>query len=117
MTGDLAGPVGERNGYALRPKGAILCIAADPAELSVQQELVRSTGNRVASAEAEDIAAVLFSGGESDLLELARRMSERPGRIVPVHVAPYPNALLFDEVSLSVNTAAAGGNASLMAIG
>jgi RHH-type proline utilization regulon transcriptional repressor/proline dehydrogenase/delta 1-pyrroline-5-carboxylate dehydrogenase len=115
--GELVGPVGERNSYALRPKGAILCIAADAAELSVQQELVRSTGNRVTSAEAEDIAAVLFSGGESDLLELARRMSERPGRIVPVHVAPYPSALLFDEVSLSVNTAAAGGNASLMAIG
>ena len=115
--GELAGPVGERNVYALRPKGAIRCIAANPAELSAQQELVRSTGNRVASGEAEDIAGVLFSGSESDLLELARRMSERPGRIVPVHVAPYPRALLFDEVSLSVNTAAAGGNASLMAIG
>ena len=44
-------------------------------------------------------------------------MADRPGRIVPVHVAPYPRALLSDEVSLSVNTAAAGGNASLMAIG
>ena len=44
-------------------------------------------------------------------------MADRPGRIVQVHVAPYPCALLFDEVSLSVNTAAAGGNASLMAIG
>jgi len=115
--GELAGPVGERNVYALRPKGAIRCIAANPAELSAQQELVRSTGNRVASGEAEDIAGVLFSGSESDLLELSRRMAERPGRIVPVHVAPYPRALLFDEVSLSVNTAAAGGNASLMAIG
>src|SRR5207302_11095069 len=28
-TGDLAGPVGERNSYALRPKGAVLCIASD----------------------------------------------------------------------------------------
>lgn len=116
-TGELAGPVGERNGYALRPKGTILCIAADPAELSEQKALVRSTGNRVAPGEAEDISAVLFSGSESDLLELVRRMAERPGRIVPVHIAPYPRALLFDEVSLSVNTAAAGGNASLMAIG
>ncbi len=115
--GELAGPVGERNGYALRPKGAILCIAANPVELGVQQELVRSTGNRVAASEAGDIAAVLFSGSEGDLLDLARRLADRPGRIVPVHVAPYPRALLFDEVSLSVNTAAAGGNASLMAIG
>jgi len=36
---------------------------------------------------------------------------------VPVHPKPYPREFLFDEVSLSVNTAAAGGNASLMAIG
>jgi RHH-type proline utilization regulon transcriptional repressor/proline dehydrogenase/delta 1-pyrroline-5-carboxylate dehydrogenase len=115
--GELAGPVGERNVYARRPKGAVLCIAADPAELAVQQELVRSTGSRVAASEAGDIAAVLFSGEEGDLLDLTRRMADRPGRIVAIHVAPYPRALLFDEVSLSVNTAAAGGNASLMAIG
>ncbi|MGQ3298757.1 bifunctional proline dehydrogenase/L-glutamate gamma-semialdehyde dehydrogenase PutA [Reyranella sp.] len=116
-TGELVGPVGERNGYALRSKGAILCVASDPAELTAQRELVRATGNRVASGEADDIAAVLFSGSESDLIDLAHRLADRPGRIVPVHVAPYSRALLFDEVSLSVNTAAAGGNASLMAIG
>ena len=44
-------------------------------------------------------------------------MAGREGPIVPVYVAPYPREFLFDEVSLSVNTAAAGGNASLMAIG
>ncbi len=36
---------------------------------------------------------------------------------MPVYVEPYPREFLFDEVSLSINTAAAGGNASLMAIG
>ena len=36
---------------------------------------------------------------------------------VPLYVAPYPAEFLLDEVSLSVNTAAAGGNASLMTIG
>jgi len=36
---------------------------------------------------------------------------------VPLHVAPYRREALLDEVSLSVNTAAAGGNASLMTIG
>ena len=39
------------------------------------------------------------------------------GPIVPVYVAPYPVEFLGAEVSLSVNTAAAGGNASLMTIG
>ncbi len=78
---------------------------------------MQATGNRVAASEAEDIAAALFAGSAEELLTLTRRMAERPGRIVLVHVAPYPRELLFDEVSLSVNTAAAGGNASLMAIG
>src|SRR4030095_13045911 len=31
---ELAGPVGEYNDYALRPKGTVLCVAADPADLS-----------------------------------------------------------------------------------
>jgi len=115
--GDLVGPVGERNSYARRSKGAILCLAADLADLEAQHELVRATDNRVAAGEAEDISAVLFAGNAEQLLELAGRMASRLGRIVPIYVTPYPRELLFDEVSLSVNTAAAGGNASLMAIG
>jgi RHH-type proline utilization regulon transcriptional repressor/proline dehydrogenase/delta 1-pyrroline-5-carboxylate dehydrogenase len=116
--GELTGPVGERNTYALRPKGGVLCVAADAAELKRQQELVRATGNRLAASEADsELAAVLFSGSPAALLALRRRLADRRGPIIPVHVAPYPRALLFDEVSLSTNTAAAGGNASLMTIG
>ena len=63
------------------------------------------------------IAAALFAGRRDDLLALTRRLAERDGSIVPVHLAPYPLEFLVDEVSLSVNTAAAGGNASLMTIG
>src|SRR6516162_5484444 len=43
---DLAGPVGERNSYALRPKGTILCVAGEPAELQAQLAAVSATGNR-----------------------------------------------------------------------
>mgnify|MGYP003694616117 CR=1 FL=1 len=39
LAGDLAGPVGERNVYALRPKGTILCVARDPEKLKAQHEL------------------------------------------------------------------------------
>jgi RHH-type proline utilization regulon transcriptional repressor/proline dehydrogenase/delta 1-pyrroline-5-carboxylate dehydrogenase len=117
-SGELVGPVGERNLYTLRPKGAVLCVAGDPQRLKVQHELVRTTGNRVAIDESDkDIAAVMFAGRPEDLTALNRRLAERPGRIVPVHLEPYPREFLFDEVSLSINTAAAGGNASLMAIG
>ena len=116
--GELQGPVGERNTYQLRPKGPILCVSSDPAERKVQQDLVRATGSRVAADEADrDLAAVLFEGSKDELLALMRRLAGRDGPIVPVHLAPYPRELLFDEVSLSVNTAAAGGNASLMTIG
>ncbi|MGE0577114.1 MAG: L-glutamate gamma-semialdehyde dehydrogenase, partial [Reyranella sp.] len=115
--GELAGPVGERNSYALKPKGLVLCVAADPRALQAQHALVRATGNRVAADEAMSIAVALFAGSASDLLALNRRLAARPGRIVPVFVEPYPREFLLDEVSLSINTAAAGGNASLMTIG
>ena len=117
-SGELSGPVGERNLYTLRPKGAVLCVAGDAQRLKVQHDLVRATGNRVAADEGDtDIAAALFDGSQEDLTALNRRLAERPGRIVSVYLKPYPRDFLFDEVSLSVNTAAAGGNASLMAIG
>src|SRR5262249_1564956 len=59
--GELPGPVGERNTYGVRPKGAVLCVARDPSVSKTQRELVRATGNRLADSEADpDLAAVLF---------------------------------------------------------
>ncbi|TAJ84117.1 bifunctional proline dehydrogenase/L-glutamate gamma-semialdehyde dehydrogenase PutA [Reyranella sp.] len=117
-TGELAGPVGERNTYALRPKGTILCVAFDAACLQAQLDLVKATGNR-STTDATDrgIRAVLFAGSPGDLEALLATMAGRDGPIVPVYVEPYPREFLLDEVSISINTAAAGGNASLMAIG
>jgi len=117
-SGELAGPVGERNTYSRRPKGTILCVAFDAAPLQAQLDLVKATGNRP-TTDATDpvIRAALFAGSQGDLEALLATMAGRGGPIVPVHVEPYPQEFLFDEVSLSINTAAAGGNASLMAIG
>jgi len=116
--GEVAGPVGEHNAYVSRPKGAILCVASDQRQLQVQFDAVRGSGNRAVTDEAEGhIAAALFSGPAEDLVEFCQRMARRDGPIVPVFVAPYPVDFLRSEVSLSVNTASAGGNASLMAIG
>jgi RHH-type proline utilization regulon transcriptional repressor/proline dehydrogenase/delta 1-pyrroline-5-carboxylate dehydrogenase len=115
---DLVGPVGEYNRYALRPKGTILCVACDPADLEAQLAAISATGNRATiDIDEPHLSAALFAGSPDDLIALNRRLAERDGPIVPVHVAPYPLEFLFDEVSLSVNTAAAGGNASLMTIG
>jgi RHH-type proline utilization regulon transcriptional repressor/proline dehydrogenase/delta 1-pyrroline-5-carboxylate dehydrogenase len=116
--GELPGPVGERNSYSRRPKGTILCVAGDPAQLEAQRAAVLATGNRVTTdPQAQEIAAVLYAGGEAELRALSERLAARDGPIVPVYVEPYPLELLSDEISLSVNTAAAGGNASLMTIG
>jgi RHH-type transcriptional regulator, proline utilization regulon repressor / proline dehydrogenase / delta 1-pyrroline-5-carboxylate dehydrogenase len=116
--GELAGPVGERNTYGERPKGTILCIARDAAQRAAQQAVVKAAGNRVTDdPEAPHIAAALFDGSPEDLRALNQRLATREGPVVPVYVAPYPVEFLGAEVSLSVNTAAAGGNASLMTIG
>ncbi len=116
--GELAGPVGERNSYGQRPKGTILCVARDAAKRAVQVDLVKASGNRATEDPADpSVVAALFAGTADELLALSQRLAARDGPIVPVYVEPYPLEFLGNEVSLSVNTAAAGGNASLMTIG
>ena len=72
------------------------------------------------------IDAVLFEGDSDDLGALNQAVAARSGPIVPVqglspddieHGAGYSVVPLLREVSVSVNTAAAGGNASLMMVG
>ncbi|MFD1704814.1 bifunctional proline dehydrogenase/L-glutamate gamma-semialdehyde dehydrogenase PutA [Methylopila henanensis] len=70
------------------------------------------------------IAAALFQGGDDALTDLQRELSELPGGVTTVHVAKaapddrelrYDVTALLRERSVSINTAAAGGNAELMA--
>jgi len=68
--------------------------------------------------------AVLFSGAEPALLALLQSLAAQDGPIVPVYVARPDYTLpdytldgLVQELSISTNTAAAGGNANLMSIG
>jgi RHH-type proline utilization regulon transcriptional repressor/proline dehydrogenase/delta 1-pyrroline-5-carboxylate dehydrogenase len=75
---------------------------------------------------ATDLRAVLFDGDPEGLRALNRRLAQREGPILAV-VAITPDGLaagddydlnfLLEERSISTNTAAAGGNASLMTIG
>ncbi len=144
---ELAGPVGERNVYALKPRGTVLCLAATERGLAVQIASALATGNRVllegtdlpalpAGLEShvaitDDLAsarfdAVLFEGDSDALRRLNGEIAARGGPIVLVHgLHPdalargelYPLDLLMLEGATSINTAAAGGNASLMSIG
>ncbi len=129
---DLPGPVGERNTYCLEPRGLILCRATTEAGALAQVASVLATGNEAvvetgfpcpalaaftkAVADAEP-AAVLYEGDAASLALLTHELATREGPIVPIYVAPYPLEFLMRERVTTTNTAAAGGNASLMAIG
>ncbi len=70
--------------------------------------------------------AALYAGDPAGLLALQAEVARFEHAVVPVYALPpcdslvkadYPLELLLHEQSISVNTAAAGGNASLMTIG
>ena len=140
---ELVGPVGERNVYSVEPRGRVLCIAPDASELARQIATATDVGNtalvmrgqrigvvghvpgnaieEIADIDRGVIDAVLFAGSSTELVALSRRIAERNGPIVSIHVADqtgrYPQEWLVRERSVSINTTAAGGNANLMMIG
>jgi RHH-type proline utilization regulon transcriptional repressor/proline dehydrogenase/delta 1-pyrroline-5-carboxylate dehydrogenase len=68
-------------------------------------------------------AAALVEGSKTQVAAMTEPVAAMPGAIVPVFAADEDQALayqcdgLLEEVSISINTTAAGGNASLMMIG
>ncbi|BEV46823.1 hypothetical protein CRBSH125_30060 [Afipia carboxidovorans] len=151
---ELPGPVGERNLYALHPRGRILLVPATEAGLRRQTAVTLATGNQLvidavsefqnklqglpASVAARvswtsdwqadgPFAGALIEGDAARVLAVNQRIAALPGPLVLVQsatteeIACDPDAYcvnwLLEEVSTSINTAAAGGNASLMAIG
>ncbi|MGJ7580506.1 trifunctional transcriptional regulator/proline dehydrogenase/L-glutamate gamma-semialdehyde dehydrogenase [Variovorax sp. RHLX14] len=69
-----------------------------------------------------DFTAVIHHGDSDQLRAVSERLAERPGPIVGLQgLAPGEAGIVLErlliERSLSVNTAAAGGNASLMSVG
>ena len=139
----LPGPVGESNFYTLRPRGCIGALAQTETGLLQQLAAILATGNHavveiplpdlppevaacvsvVAAVDpVSDLRAVLFQGDPAGLLTLQHKIAARDGAIISIQavVAPgddYDLDRLLEERSVSTNTAAAGGNASLLAIG
>ncbi len=149
----LAGPVGQRDSYRLKPRGRVLVEAQTPFGRAVAVGVALAAGNSIVlprSAEAEAflaalpasiagrivllaldepirVDAVLHEGDADRLAALSQRVASIDGPIIAVHSvsseglasgreAFYADGLV-EEVAVSVNTAAAGGNASLMSIG
>ena len=146
---ELPGPVGERNVYALRPRGRIAALGTDAEAVVLQVGAILATGNiavverrsvpaifdtlpaevaaRVALTDDwrsdAHLAGVLFDGERDARAALVMEVAAREGAILSVEVArskdrdDYELVRLLEECTVSTNTAAAGGNASLMSIG
>ena len=138
----LPGPTGESNTLSLHPRGRIACIADDEDALRAQIRLAAATGNvallsrspaaeRIAaqgSARCEIVAdalaaapdAVLFAGSETRALEIRQALAGREGPIVPLLCVdanrPGDRLRLVCERTLTINTTASGGNASLLSL-
>jgi RHH-type proline utilization regulon transcriptional repressor/proline dehydrogenase/delta 1-pyrroline-5-carboxylate dehydrogenase len=139
----LPGPTGESNLYALQPREAVLCLAEHADDRLLQLAAVLAVGGH-ALWPAGDAAvlpatlqarvrlvpdwrtatfdAVLLHGDAAHRRELLTQLAQRPGPLVLLQAYDAGDAdialeRLVVERSLSINTAAAGGNASLMTIG
>jgi RHH-type proline utilization regulon transcriptional repressor/proline dehydrogenase/delta 1-pyrroline-5-carboxylate dehydrogenase len=143
----LPGPTGERNTYAVLPRERVLCLADDDRDRLAQLALVLAVGGKAVwpadlalrgrlprrvreqLIEVRDwkspeafFDAVLHHGSREHRLDVQRRIAMREGPLVLVHAfEPGEDPLVVErllvERVVSVNTAAAGGNASLMTVG
>jgi RHH-type proline utilization regulon transcriptional repressor/proline dehydrogenase/delta 1-pyrroline-5-carboxylate dehydrogenase len=140
----LPGPVGEDNRLRFLPRGCLLGIAQTMADALHQFGAALATGNGLLLPNSENLAplkqrlpeplrphvefssdlqtaefgAVLLSD-EAKQAEILHWLARRPGPIVQI-VLGTPEYSLFrlvKEKTISINTAAAGGNASLMTLG
>jgi RHH-type proline utilization regulon transcriptional repressor/proline dehydrogenase/delta 1-pyrroline-5-carboxylate dehydrogenase len=146
-TAELAGPVGERNLYALHPRGSVLLVPATEHGLLRQLGAALAAGNRVTIMwtgdkplsfgdpppqisdrlawigefpVSSDFSAVLIEPRPDGIQGIIKRLSDISGPIAIIQTADsnghYRPEWLVEEVSTSINTTAAGGNASLMAL-
>ncbi|MCC6196598.1 MAG: bifunctional proline dehydrogenase/L-glutamate gamma-semialdehyde dehydrogenase PutA, partial [Burkholderiales bacterium] len=113
----LPGPTGESNVLRLVPRGGVACVADDDGERARQMRLARDLGNDIVGEDAAD--AVLFAGSDAELARLRSRLAAREGPLVPVVTAragSYDAARVVSERTLTINTTASGGNASLLSL-
>jgi RHH-type proline utilization regulon transcriptional repressor/proline dehydrogenase/delta 1-pyrroline-5-carboxylate dehydrogenase len=117
MAGPIAlpGPTGERNTLEFHPRGTVLCDAKTDLARTRQMQALREAGCEPAT---EGYAAVLTDATGGALVALRQSLAATDGPIIPVITADddgvYPAWRLVVERCISVNTAAAGGNAALL---
>ncbi|ODP39321.1 trifunctional transcriptional regulator/proline dehydrogenase/L-glutamate gamma-semialdehyde dehydrogenase [Sphingomonas turrisvirgatae] len=139
---ELPGPVGERNLYSLHPRGRVLLLPQSRQGLIEQLSAALATGNHVVigtsvlQGELADLprrvaerivwvndwrsagpySGALIEGDAATRRAVLQDLAELPGPIVLPQAGAPRLDWLVEEVSMSINTTAAGGNASLMAM-
>lgn len=142
---ELPGPVGERNLYSVHPRGRVLLLPSTTEGLRAQLAAVIATGNQAilpdkCRALAKGLPAELLENGEwvADWMEeqaFVHVLIENSGEDITPHLIaiaaqdgpipivqlgckdhPYRLDWMLEEVSVSIDMTAAGGNASLMAV-
>jgi RHH-type proline utilization regulon transcriptional repressor/proline dehydrogenase/delta 1-pyrroline-5-carboxylate dehydrogenase len=121
----LSGPVGENNSYHAVPRGNVLCLFETPAGEAAQLAAVAASGCQAVFEGAQKFDAVLLEGDAQRVQKISAMVAALPGAIISVHALSgknitegqqYNPAWLVVERVVSTNTAAAGGNASLMSL-
>jgi len=137
----LPGPTGETNTLYLRPRGRVACVAETESALIAQARAAVATGNvalLAASALGDRVRrtvgdgcelvpdlldagpdAVMFAGDADAAHALRRKLAALPGAIIPLVVAGaggYDTSRLVCERTITINTTASGGNASLLSL-
>lgn len=142
----LPGPVGERNLYRVGHRGAVLCVPTTQAGLYDQVSLALSGGNtallladsslldwvstlpevlrsavRVVPNATTQAVSILLGEEDNDTFRTVRQvLAAGTGAIVSAYLTGQelpPAESVLEEQSRSINTTAAGGNASLMTLG
>jgi RHH-type proline utilization regulon transcriptional repressor/proline dehydrogenase/delta 1-pyrroline-5-carboxylate dehydrogenase len=137
----LPGPTGETNTLWLVPRGRVACLGTTEKALRAQADIAHSAGNVALlsrSPLAERIATdcgtrceivddalaaspdAVLAADASTASAARRRLAETDGALVPVIIADaagrYDASRLVVERTLTINTTASGGNASLLSL-
>lgn len=124
-TVQLPGPTGEDNTLAYHPRGRLLCLGGDTPDILHQQiERARATGNTPIyedGASAADLMDMIDGDIDGVIADgavrahAADRLNRREGAILPLLSGFDPAERYLVERVVSIDTTAAGGNASLLA--
>jgi RHH-type transcriptional regulator, proline utilization regulon repressor / proline dehydrogenase / delta 1-pyrroline-5-carboxylate dehydrogenase len=115
---ELPGPTGESNRLHAVPRGTVLCLGPSEADLLAQRRMAEAAGCDVLTGglESGPFDAVAWFGDDARLREVRQALSLREGALVPILASPEDIGRLQLERHVCVDTTAAGGNASLMAV-